>query len=237
MPYGDNWGFDGYVMSDRRAIHDTVAAIKAGMNVELDWAPQYYTQEKIQDALDSGQVTEDDIDNLLRPRYIKMIEFGHMDEPYDKFLPEIVDPMANGASARKMAEEGSVLLKNDDGFLPLDGEPKSIALIGVEWFAGEAKMSPRSIRDNNENVVTPYTVTPQEGLENVIKELGYDTEVTYNDGRDPEAAAKLAAESDVVLLMIGDNPHETVDRDTLGFPAIDLDTRDKDKRTGWSRSR
>ena len=220
----DNWGFDGYVMSDRRAIHDTVAAIKAGTNVELDWAPQYYTQEKIQDALDSGQVTEDDIDNLLRPRYIKMIEFGHMDEPYDKFLPEIVDPMANGASARKMAEEGAVLLKNDNGFLPLDGEPKSIALIGVEWFAGEAKMSPRSVRDNNENVVTPYTVTPQEGLENVIKELGYDTKVTYNDGRDPEAAAKLAAESDVVLLMIGDNPHETVDRETLGFPAIDLDT-------------
>ncbi|MEH7252215.1 glycoside hydrolase family 3 C-terminal domain-containing protein [Neobacillus niacini] len=220
----NKWGFDGYVMSDRRAIHDTVSAIKAGMNVELDWAPQYYTQEKIQEILDSGQVTEDDIDNLLRPRYIKMIEFGHMDEPFDKFLPEIVDPMANGASARKMAEEGAVLLKNDDGFLPLDGEPKSIALIGVEWFAGEAKMSPRSVRDNNENVVTPYTVTPQEGLENVIKELGYDTKVTYNDGRDPEAAAKLAAESDVVLLMVGDNPHETVDRDTLGFPAIDLNT-------------
>jgi beta-glucosidase len=218
-----NWGFDGYVMSDRRAIHDTVAAIKAGTNVELDWAPQYYTQEKIQDALDEGLVTEDDIDNLLRPRYIKMIEFGHMDEPFDKFMPEIVDPMANGESARKMAEEGSVLLKNDDGFLPLDGEPKSVALIGLEWFAAEAKMSPRSVRDNNDNVVTPYTVTPQKGLENVIEELGYDTEVTYNDGRDPEAAAKLAAESDVVLLMVGDNPHETADRDTLGFPAIDLD--------------
>lgn len=219
----DNWGFDGYVMSDRRAIHNTVSAIKAGTNVELDWAPQYYTEEKIQDALDSGQVTEDDIDNLLRPRYIKMIEFGQMDEPYDKFLPEIVDPMANGASAQKMAEEGAVLLKNDKGFLPLDGEPKSIALIGVEWFAGEAKMSPRSIRVNNENVVTPYTVTPQEGLEKVIKELGYDTKVTYNDGRDPEAAAKLAAESDVVLLMVGDTPGETIDRETLGFPAIDLD--------------
>jgi beta-glucosidase len=227
----DHWGFDGYVMSDRRAIHDTVSAIKAGTNVELDWTPQYYTQEKIQDALDSGQVTEDDIDNLLRPRYIKMIEFGHMDKPYDKFLPEIVDPIANGESARKMAEEGSVLLKNDKGFLPLNGEPKSIALIGVEWFAGEAKMSPRSIRDNNENVVTPYTVTPQEGLENVIKELGYDTKVTYNDGRDPKAAAKLAAESDVVLLMIGDNPHETVDRQTLGFPAIDLDTNQN--REDW----
>ena len=223
----DNWGFKGYVMSDRRAIHDTVAAIKAGTNVELDWAPQYYTEEKIQDALDSNQVTEDDIDNLLRPRYIKMVEYGHMDEPYDEFLPEIVDPIANGASALKMAEEGAVLLKNDNDFLPLDGEPESIALIGVEWFAGEAKMSPRSTKDTNENVVTPYTVTPQEGLENVIEELGYDTEVTYNDGRDPEAAAELAAESDVVLLMVGDNPHETVDRDTLGFPAIDLDTRDK----------
>ncbi|MHC0037677.1 beta-glucosidase [Pseudoneobacillus sp. C159] len=227
----DKWGFDGYVMSDRRAIHDTVAAIKAGTNVELDWAPQYYTKEKIQNALDSGKVTEDDIDNLLRPRYIKMIEFGHMDEPYDKFLPEIVDPMANGASVRKMAEEGSVLLKNDNGFLPLDGKPKSIALIGLEWFVGEAKMSPRSVRDNNENVVAPYTVTPQEGLVNVIKELGYDTEVTYNDGRDPKAAAKLAAKSDVVLLMVGDNPHETADRHTLGFPAIDLNVHPE--REDW----
>ncbi|MEH7251030.1 glycoside hydrolase family 3 C-terminal domain-containing protein, partial [Neobacillus niacini] len=218
-----NWGFDGYVMSDRRAIHNTVSAIKAGTNVELDWAPQYYTQETIKKAIDSGKVTENDIDNLLRPRYIKMIEYGHMDKPFNKFLPEIVDPMVNGASARKMAEEGSVLLKNANGFLPLDGKPKSIALIGVEWFAGMAKMSPRSIRINNENVVTPYTVTPKQGLENVIKERGYGTKVTYNDGRDPKAAAKLAAESDVVLLMIGDTPGETVDRETLGFPAIPVD--------------
>ena len=217
-----NWGFNGYVMSDRRAIHNTISAIKAGMNVELDWAPQYYTKEKIKKALDSGQVTENDIDNLLRPRYIKMIEFGHMDKPFNKFLPELVDSKANGTSARKMAEEGAVLLKNKNGFLPLDGKPKSIALIGVEWFAGIAKLSPRSIRDNNENVVTPYTVTPKQGLENVIKELGYNTTVTYNDGRDPQAAAKLASQSDIVLLMVGDNPHETKDRETLGFPAIDL---------------
>lgn len=219
----DNWGFDGWVMSDRRAIHDTVSAIKAGAGVELDWAPQYYTPEKVNAALDAGEVTEDDIDELLRPRYITLIEFGHMDEPYDRFRPEIVDLDANGASARQMAESGSVLLKNDDGYLPLDGEPESIALIGVEWFAGEAKMSPRSIRDNNVNVETAYTVTPQEGLENVIDELGHDTDVTYDDGRDPEAAAELAAQSDVVVLMIGDNPHETADRTTLGFPAIDLD--------------
>lgn len=219
----DNWGFDGWVMSDRRAIHDTVSAIKAGAGVELDWAPQYYTPEKVNAALDAGEVTEDDIDELLRPRYITLIEFGHMDEPYDRFRPELVDLDANGASARQMAESGSVLLKNDDGYLPLDGEPESIALIGVEWFAGEAKMSPRSIRDNNVNVETAYTVTPQEGLENVIDELGHDTDVTYDDGRDPEAAAELAAQSDVVVLMIGDNPHETADRATLGFPAIDLD--------------
>lgn len=218
-----DWGFDGYVMSDRRAVHDTVAAIKAGMNVELDWAPQYYTEDKIEEALDAGAIKEEDLDNLLRPRYVKMIEFGQMDEPYDEFMPEITDPVANGITAREMAEDSAVLLKNEDGFLPLDGEPESIALIGVEWFAGEAKMSPRSIRDNNENVVTPYTVTPQEGLENTIEHLGHDTEVTYNDGRDPGAAAELAAESDVVLLMVGDNPHETADRATLGFPPIDLD--------------
>ena len=223
-----NWGFDGYVMSDLRAIHDTVAAIKAGTNVELDWAPQFYTEEKIKEALDEGKITEADIDNLLRARYIKMFEYGHMDEPFNKFMPEIVDLKANGEMARKIAEEGIVLLKNEDGFLPLDGKPKKIALIGVEWFAGIAKMSPRSVRDNNENVNAPYTVTPKEGLENVIKERGYNTEVIYNDGRDPEAAAELASDADVVLLMIGDNPHETKDRETLGFPPIDLDP-DRDK--------
>ena len=219
----DNWEFDGWVMSDRRAIHDTAAAITSGTSVELDWAPQYYTPEKVKSALDAGEVTEGEIDELLRPRYVAMVEYGHMDQPYDRFRPEIVDLNANGARARQMAESGSVLLKNDGGFLPLDGEPESIALIGVEWFAGEAKMSPRSVRDNNENVETAYTVTPQQGLENVISRLGHGTRVTYNDGRDPEAAAELAAASDVVLLMVGDNPHETVDRQTLGFPPIDLD--------------
>ncbi|HRO29190.1 MULTISPECIES: beta-glucosidase [Micrococcaceae] len=219
----DDWDFDGWVMSDRRAIHDTAAAVTAGTGVELDWAPQYYTPARVKAAIDAGAVTEADIDELLRPRYVEMIGYGHMDEPYDRFRPEIVDLDANGASARRMAESGAVLLKNEDGFLPLDGETTSIALIGVEWFAGEAKLSPRSVRDNNENVETAYTVTPQEGLENVITDLGHDTRVTYDDGRDPQAAAELAAASDVVLLMIGDNPHETVDRQTLGFPPIDLD--------------
>ncbi|MEE6283138.1 beta-glucosidase, partial [Georgenia sp. MJ170] len=220
----DRWGFDGYVMSDRRAVHDTVDAIKAGVSVELDWAPQYYTPELIHEALDAGEIVEDDLDPLLYERYLKMFEYGHMDEPFDEFQWEDVDLAANGASAREMAEAGSVLLKNEANFLPLTGEEESIALIGVEWFAGEAKMSPRSIRDDNVNVETAYTVTPQEGLENVIAELGSDTTVTYNDGRDPEEAAELAAESDVVLLMIGDNPHETADRATLGFPPIDLDS-------------
>ena len=77
-----------------------------------------------------------------------------------------------------------------------------------------------------------YTVTPKEGLENVIKELGYGTKVTYNDGRDPEAAAKLASDSDVVILMIGDNPHETKDRETLGFPPIDVSKEKDEEQSG-----
>ena len=159
--------------------------------------------------------------NLVRHPYGGRNYEYFSEDPY--LTPEIVDPKVNGESARKMAEEGIVLLKNENNFLPLDGKPKSIALIGVEWFAGIAKMSPRSVRDNNENVNAHYTVTPKEGLENVIRELGYNTKITYNDGRDPKAAAKLAAESDLVILMIGDNPHETKDRETLGFPPIDLD--------------
>src|SRR5690606_34162145 len=131
-----------------------------------------------------------------------------------------VDLTANGQQGRDIAAGGAVLLKNDGGLLPLDGDVASIALIGPEEFAGKAKLPPRSGTDIGETVVVPYTVTPQDGLESVIDDLGYDTEVTYNDGTDLDSAAELAADSDVVLLMIGDLAQETQDKADLLFPEM-----------------
>ena len=218
----ERWGFDGYVVSDRRSTHSTVPSILAGNDFELDFEPEHYTLEKIEAAIAAGEITEGHIDDLLRERYVKMFEYGHFDTPYDEFLFETVDYEANGAVARQAAEESIVLLKNEGDLLPLDASAlDSIALIGAEWFAGEATLTPRSSdTDELSTVVAPYTITPEEGLNNTLAELGAAATVTYDDGTDIASAAELAADSDVAIVMVGDTPRETVDKESLSLPTV-----------------
>jgi len=214
----ERWGFDGYIVSDRRAVHSTVPSILAGMGFELDFEPEFYRPDLVKAAILSGQIAETDIDALLRPRYEKMFLFGHFDEPYDKFLQP--DLQAHARVARKAADEAVVLLKND-GLLPLSPKVTSVALIGASWFAGQATMPPRS-GDRNElvNVIAPYTVTPRQGLENTLHRLGSTATVVYNDGDVIADAVQVAHDADVVILMVGDNPRETRDVNTPSLPSI-----------------
>ena len=56
------------------------------MSIELDAKPMFYSAANVMAALAAGEITEADIDELLRGRYVKMFEFGHFDNPYDAFL-------------------------------------------------------------------------------------------------------------------------------------------------------
>lgn len=211
------WGFDGYVYSDRRAQQSTVASILAGVDIELDETPEWYTPELIKAAIIAGQVTEGHIDDLLRERYEKMFEYGDFEDPHTEFRWDTVDFSPQGDHARlakQAAAESLVLLRNDRSLLPLNSETvESVALIGADWFAGEATLPPRSgDRLDNINVVEPYQVTPQDGLENTIKALGSDATVTYNDGDSTAEAVELAEDSDVTILMVGDVARETWDK-------------------------
>jgi beta-glucosidase len=236
----ERWGFQGYVVTDRRAVHDLAPSIKAGVDWELSHVtPLHYSlepqrgqrgnpgSEGIRAALEAGSITVGDIDQMLRRRYVQMFKFGHFDTDFDALYGSSVDFVAHAQVAREIAEQGIVLLKNEGDFLPLDPKKiRSIALIGAEWFAGMAKLPPRSIRADNESVIAPFTITPQEGLEHVLITLGAPATVTYNSAggtgtkEDREAAIELARESDVVIVMVGDNPHELCDRETLGLPII-----------------
>ena len=162
---------------------------------------------------------------MLRRRYVQMFKFGQFDMNFDALYGSTPDFEAHGQTAREIAEQGVVLLKNQNNVLPLNPKKvNSIALIGATWFAGMAKLPPRSTRGNNVGVIPSYTVTPQQGLENVLRGVGSSATVTYNSGArtksDRQAAIQLARESDVVIVMLGDNPHELCDRETLGFPMI-----------------
>src|SRR6185369_3517680 len=179
-------GFQGYVITDRRAVHDLAPSIKAGVDWELSHiTPLYYSldpqrgqrgnpgSEGIAAALAAGSITVADIDQMLRRRYIQMFKFGHFDTDFDALYAAVPDFLAHGLVAREIAEQGMVLLKNENSFLPLNpANINSVALIGAEWFAGMAKLPPRSVRADNASVVPPYTVTPQQGLENVLRAMG-----------------------------------------------------------------
>ena len=215
------WGFDGYVFSDRRAQQSTLASILAGVDVELDEMPEWYQPEIVKALIDSGQITEGHIDDLLRERYIKMFEFGDFDDPHTEFLWDELDPLmapggAHAELARQAAAESLVLLRNDRSILPVDaGAIESIALIGPEWFAGEATLPPRSgDRADNISVIQPYQVTPQEGLENVLASVGSDAHVVYNNGDVIADAVAIAEDADLTILMIGDVARETWDKNS-----------------------
>src|SRR5690625_2742618 len=217
----DRWGFDGYVYSDRRAQQSTVPSILAGVNVELDETAEWYTPELIKAAIADGEITEAHLDELLRERYIVMFEYGDFEDPHTEFLWDELDPLIERGGehaelAKQAAAESLVLLRNDNDMLPLDADDiDSIALIGAEWFAGEATLPPRSgNREANISVIEPYQVTPEEGLEEVLDELGSDATVTYNSGDSTAEAVELVEESDVTILMIGDVARETWDKNS-----------------------
>jgi len=215
------WGFDGYVESDRRAQQSTVPSMLAQVSVELDETPEWYTRDKVKAALSAGEITEADLDQLLRRRYFKMFQFRQFDTPYNRFLP--FDYAVGAAVARQAAEEGIVLLKNEGNLLPLRREIKSIALIGAEWFAGMASLPPRN-GDPAEltTVKSPpqFTISPEQGLRNTLAEIGSSATVTYNNGSNIDSGVALAKQSDVTILMVGNTPRETRDLKTLELPEV-----------------
>jgi beta-glucosidase len=213
----ERWGFDGWVESDRRAMHSTVKALRAGVGYELDSDPLFYSEANIMAAIESGEITEADIDAALRPRYVKMSEFGQFADPFNMFMEP--DLSTNAAKARALAEGGITLLKNEGEFLPLHAEnDPTIALIGHPWFAGRATMPPRNLSRQGLTTVVPFfTISPQMGLEK------YVSSVTYHNGVDIEAAVALAQESDIVVLMVGTNPRETRDLKSLILPTLCVD--------------
>jgi beta-glucosidase len=215
------WGFDGYVESDRRALHSTAGSILARVSIELDKQPKFYSDSNVMAALAAREITEADIDELLRTRYLKMFEFGYFDHPYNAFLPTDFAPGA--AVARQAAEEGIVLLKNEGNFLPLGNNIRSVALIGAQWFAGMASLPPRNGNPHElTTVISPpqFTISPEQGLKDALAKIGSAAAVTYNNGSDIASAVSLARQSDVVIVMVGDTPRETRDIPTLSLPVV-----------------
>jgi len=124
------WEFDGQVQSDWNATHSTAKAINAGLDEEertgnsTDFRP-----ERVLQAINTGEVAIDRIDDMAWRKLYTMIRTGVFDDPPKG--GDAIDFAAAKVFAQRVAEQSMVLLKNDNNQLPLAaGALTTIAVIG-----------------------------------------------------------------------------------------------------------
>ncbi len=207
------WGFGGVVMSDWWSVHDGLAAVLAGLDLEMPDA-KYMNPEMIQKHLDSGLLDEAIIDDKVR-RILTLYErFGFFDP--DKRKPsQNYDIQQSRNTALQVAREGFVLLKNED-ILPLSLDSvKSIAVLGPNSHPAVTGCGGSSF------VAPEHPVSVLDGIRAIASE---ETTIFWNDmlefkGRQVQSIdwsgqeslsyldkiAVIAGKCDIVALCVGFN--------------------------------
>ena len=210
------YGFDGFVMSDWGATHSTVPAANAGLDMEM-WDGTYFGAP-LKQAVQDGQVPLSRLNDMVLRILRAMFRVGVFDRPPspepDAYAADVATP-AHAALARELAEQGTVLLKNDGPVLPLTGLGKTIAVIGfgagpdgapAVYGGGGSSHIPEA--GFYPNVVSPLQGITQRGLANGDR-------VVYADGSVTADAVAAASAADVALVFVNDAEGEGSDRSSL----------------------
>ncbi len=114
----DELGFEGWVMSDWGATHSTAGALTAGLDMEMPSGRWF--GDSLKQAVEDGEVPIEVVDRSVRRILTIMDRFGLLTGEPSPRPP--IDEAADAAVARRIAEAGAVLLKNEEQALPLDDE-------------------------------------------------------------------------------------------------------------------
>src|ERR1700722_2712559 len=177
----DVMNFKGFVMSDWGATHSTVPSVDAGLDMNMPggaFGTDYYSASALQAALTAGQITQAQIDNMVYCILRSMFAVGIFDRTYPtpaSALNTDVSTPADNQGALTASEQGTVLLKNDRGALPLSPRVRSIAVIGDDAGADARYGGGGSAAVNPTNPVTPLA-----GITSRAQQAG-DT-VSYSQG-------------------------------------------------------
>ncbi|MGH9607086.1 MAG: glycoside hydrolase family 3 C-terminal domain-containing protein [Terracidiphilus sp.] len=193
------WGFQGFTMSDWGATHSTAPSALADLDLEMPTGK--YFGGDLKSAVQSGAVPISVINDKLVRRFATMMHFGDWIAP-PKRTP--IPAFAHGEVARKIADQGMVLLKNDGDVLPLDVQHiRTIALIGP--YA----VRPSSGGGGSSHVIPLYTITPYDGLDAAME---LQIHFTVLDGSDLNEAVAAAKRAQVAIVMVGDRDTEGRDQ-------------------------
>ncbi|MFW5753425.1 MAG: glycoside hydrolase family 3 N-terminal domain-containing protein [Marinilabiliaceae bacterium] len=211
----NQWGFDGYVVSDLFSIEGltgshyvaenhqdaSVMALNAGVDVDLGGN----AYRKLIDAVESGQIEESVVDSAVG-RVLKLkFEMGLFEDPY-------VDPQKSGekvrrreniAVAKKAARQSIVLLENENDILPLDqGQIGKVAVLGPN-----ADTQYNQLGDYTSPQAPSNIVTVKEGLETKLgkENVNYVRGCAIRDTswNEIDEAVEAAKSSDVAVVVVG----------------------------------
>ena len=200
-------GFPGWVMSDWGGTHSTAASARGGLDQEMPDS-RYYGQA-LETAVTDGKVSMATLDEHVRRILVMMFQHGLFDRPQPGNWDSQVQTPEHAAFSRRVAEQGTVLLKNEGNILPLS-HVSSIAVIGMD---GGTK--PEIEGGGSSHVVAPYVISPLDGIR---KRAGTAIKVTYSDGSDLASAAGVAKAASVAIVFASTVEGEGHDRPNLELP-------------------
>ena len=245
----EEWGFDGFVVTDYTSIPEMIAhgfaadgkeaafeALQA--NVDMDMQSGLFLEE-LPKLVEAGQVNEQQINQAVR-RILRMkFKLGLFEDPFryinkEREKQELLSD-ENREAARKVSQESIVLLKNEKSILPLDKNIGKLAVIGP-------------LADNKRDMLGSWSasghwednVTMLSGIKSKVSD---QTEITYAQGAAIEGdstggfseAVDLASNADVAILFLGESRNmsgEAASRATLDLPGVQQKLLEKVHDTG-----
>jgi len=213
----DEWGFDGFVVSDCGGICDFHLAHKLTANAaesaamalkngcELNCGVTYH---HLRAAVQAGLITEQVIDLAAQRLMTARMRLGMFDPPeqvpFASISPEVVNCPAHRELALQVARESIVLLKNENQLLPLRKTLKSIAVVGPTAYLLD-------VLHGNYTGFAPQMTTLLQGI---LEAVGIGTQVNVARGcevagKAPVNTMELAwtlADSDVIIACLGYTP-------------------------------
>lgn len=206
------WGFDGVVVSDWGAVYDKVASVANGLDLEMPGPGR--RNQQVLNAYEAGIITDEELNDRVR-RLLKLVDRAVAGR---RNAPEI-DLDAHHALAASVAEESLVLLRNEEGLLPLDAGEK-IAVVG------ELAETPRFQGGGSSHMNPARLDIPRDAIAEharVIYEPGYKGE--HTDDELVARAVTAAEQADAVVVFVGTTDRiesEGYDRRDLSLPDAHL---------------
>ena len=210
-----DWHFPGFVESDWVfGTRSTLPSLQAGLNIEMPSGVYFGTP--LRTAVTNGQASQQEIDAALRPTLRAQLCF-RLDSDPPVVNASLVSTPARLALTRTVEQEALVMLKNDDGALPLDRSMRSLVVVGS--LAAETNLG-----DTGSSNVSPLRA-PVPALDGLLA-YADSVPITYVANGPTSAAATAAiTDADAVVVVAGldarDEGEGLVthgDRDNLALP-------------------